>query len=205
MSTAPQIMSFLYTQNLRGDLHFLPRLSRVLMRLRTEDRRTITVDLGGACAPDVWHCDATSGRSMLIALDGLNYAAANAETLPDDARPHLLRSLVSLVALGAANPARLSELFLAVAPPENVPANSIVLVVRPHPEAQVSGAVIELPAVERYHVGRMRVRTDGPALELVSVETIDVPPETPPDPTIVGMIDFIEAEARQFLKRKPPS
>jgi hypothetical protein len=30
----------------------------------------------------------------------------------------------------------------------------------------------------------------------------DVPPTTPPDPVISGMIDFIEGEARQYQKRK---
>jgi hypothetical protein len=204
--TPPEIVSLLFTQNLHGDLRFLPRLSRVLMHLRIEDRRSYTVDLGNSCAPDVWHCEATDGRSMLIALDGINYSAANAEGLTEQARPQLSRSLVTLKAVNAAHPDWIERVALVTAPPdEPIPGAEMTLVVKPSLEARVTGNVIEFPAVERYRIGRLRVRIDTVPFELVSVETFDVPPTTPPDPVVSGMIDFIEGEARHYQKRKSQS
>jgi hypothetical protein len=204
--TEPEIVSLLFTQNLHGDLRFLPRLSRVLMHLRIEDRRSYTVDLGNSCAPDVWHCEATDGRSMLIALDGINYSAANAEGLAEQARPQLSRSLVTLKAVSAAHPDWIERVALVAAPPdEPIPGAEMTLVVKPSLQARVTDTMIEFPAVERYRIGRLRVRIDTIPFELVSVEAFDVPPTTPPDPVVSGMIDFIEGEARHYQKRKSQS
>lgn len=204
--TQPEIVSLLFTQNLHGDLRFLPRLSRVLMHLRIEDRRSYTVDLGNSCAPDVWHCEATDGRSMLIALDGINYSAANAEGLAEHARPQLSRSLVTLKAVSAAHPDWIERVALvSTLPDEAIPGAEMTLVIKPQLEARVTGTMIEFPAVERYRIGRLRVRTDTVPFELVSVETFDVPPTTPPDPVVSGMIDFIEGEARHYQKRRGQS
>jgi hypothetical protein len=204
--TEPEIVSLLFTQNLQGDLRFLPRLARVLMQLRIEDRRSYTVDLGNSCTPGIWHCEATDGRSMLIALDGLNYNAANADGLADHARSHLSRSLVSLKAVSAGHADWIERVALVTSPPD-VPISGaeMTLVVKPQLEARVTGCMIEFPAVERYRIGRLRVRTDVVPCELISVEMFDVPPNTPPDPVISGMIDFIEGEARHYQKRKSQS
>lgn len=204
--TEPEIVSLLFTQNLQGDLRFLPRLARVLMHLRIEDRRSYTVDLGNSCTPGVWHCEATDGRSMLIALDGLNYNAANADGLAEHARSHLSRSLVSLKAVSAGHADWIERVALVTAAPDAaIPGAEMTLIVKPSLEARVTGSVIEFPAVERYRIGRLRVRVDSVPCELVSVEMFDVPPTTPPDPVISGMIDFIEGEARHYQKRKSQS
>ena len=204
--TQPEIVSLLFTQNLHGDLRFLPRLARVLMHLRIEDRRSYTIDLGNSCAPDVWHCDATDGRSMLIALDGINYSAANAEGLAEHARPQLSRSLVTLKAVNAAHPDWIERVALVTSTPDApIPGAEMTMVIKPHLEARVNGTVIEFPAVERYRIGRLRVRIDTLPFELISVETFDVPPTTAPDPVVSGMIDFIEGEARHYQKRKSQS
>ena len=92
----PVNLSILYTAGIRGDLDTLPRLftfikelRRDITRFRPEDEevmlcavqppevRTLLLDLGDSCAPDVWHCAATDGRSTLIALDAMGYTAAN--------------------------------------------------------------------------------------------------------------------------------
>lgn len=198
-----EIVSLLFTQNLQGDLRFLPRLARVLMQLRIEDRRSYTVDLGNSCTPGVWHCEATEGRSMLIALDGLNYNAANADGLAEHARPQLSRSLVSLKAVNGGHPDWIERVALVTSlPDEPISGAEMTLVVKPHLAARVTDTVIEFPAVERYRVGRLRVRTDTAPFELIGVEMFDVPLSTPPDPVISGMVDFIEGEARHYQKRK---
>ncbi len=90
-------LSILYTANIRGDLALLPRLYTFLKSLQADLRQfapedesevmlcavqprpvqTLLLDLGDSCAPDVWHCAATGGRSTLIALDAMGYHAAN--------------------------------------------------------------------------------------------------------------------------------
>lgn len=202
MPESPHVVAFLFTQDLRGDLRFLPKLARVLMHLRRDDRRTLTVDLGGMCTPDVWHCAATEGRSMLIALDGLNYAAVNAEGLSESVRPYLTKSLIYMQAIDAAHAGTMDQVrFVTRLSPDDLPPQYLTLVVAPHAEAKVTATVIEFPAIARYKVGRMRVRMNTP-VELVSLETFDVPDDTAPDATISGMVDFIESEARQYQKRQ---
>src|SRR5262245_40772445 len=87
--TEPYEISLLYTAGLRGDLELLPRLYTFLKTLRGEFNSIYLVDLGETCAPEVWHCEVTEGRSMLIALDGMGYTAANAAHLTPDSRAKL--------------------------------------------------------------------------------------------------------------------
>src|SRR5688572_24616875 len=98
-------ITLLYTHNLRGDLSLLPRLHTFIKQLKAlevddeddvmlclvqpQTRRTLLIDLGGSCAPDVWHCAVTGGRSMLMVLDAMGYAAVSAADLTPDAREKL--------------------------------------------------------------------------------------------------------------------
>ena len=86
-------LTVFYTCDLRGDLDALPRMQTFLRQLKAlygEDAvrvcaddpappggRFLLLDIGGSCAPDVWHCDASGGRSMPVALDGMGYHAIN--------------------------------------------------------------------------------------------------------------------------------
>ncbi len=194
--------TILFTQDLRGDLSFVPKLGRVLWRLRTEDQNNLTVDLGAACDRSVWHCAATDGRSMLIALDGMNYVAANAEGLEENVRPHLSRALVDLKAVDRKYPAKVGPFHVVTQlPPAGIPGAQLVLVLEPQDAARVEGNVVFFPRVPRYAIGRMRV-TLRPEVEIVSVETLTVPPDTPPDPTLTAMVEFIESEARQYAEKR---
>lgn len=202
MAESPQVVTFLFTQDLRGDLRFLPKLARVLMQLRLEERRTLTLDLGGMCSPDVWHCSITDGRSMLIALDGLNYAAVNAEGVPDSVWPSLAKSLVYMQAIDSLHAGKMGYVRFVTRPPtEEVPPEILALVIAPHAEASIVGNIVYFPAVASHKVARMRVKPAAPA-EIVSLEIFEVPPDTAPDPTISGMIEFIENEALQYGKRR---
>jgi hypothetical protein len=106
------ILTILYTGELRGDLALLPRLYTHLKRLKERFAPPILLlDIGEACAgntdPDTvprqnentrepgdgrapigteahdWHCSVTGGRSMLVALDGMGYEAIHARITPD--------------------------------------------------------------------------------------------------------------------------
>lgn len=194
--------TILFTQDLRGDLDFVPKLGRMLWRLRAEDQTNVTVDLGAACDRSVWHCDATDGRSMLIALDGMNYAAANTEGLEENVRPHLSRALVGLRAVDRKYPAKLGPFQMVTQlPPDGIPDAPLVLVLAPHDSTRVEGNAVFFPRVPRYAIGRVRVAL-LPKVEIVSVETLTVPPDMPPDPTLTAMVEFIESEARQYAAKR---
>src|SRR5689334_10902814 len=86
-------LTILYTANIRGDLELLPRLYTLIRQLKAQPivdedevmlcaieplaRRTLLLDLGNSCAPDVWHCVETEGRSTLLVMDAMGYHATN--------------------------------------------------------------------------------------------------------------------------------
>jgi hypothetical protein len=122
-------LTILYTGNLRGDLALLPRVYSFIKQLRAHysaeavtlcpddpapanpTGKILLLDLGDSCAPDVWHCAVTGGRSMLVVLDSMGYDAANVSgflasdargklgdllhvALVDDAYPHEIDDIV---------------------------------------------------------------------------------------------------------------
>jgi hypothetical protein len=110
-------LSILYTANIRGDLTLLPRLYTFIKSLQADIRhfepenedevmlcavqprplQTLLLDLGDSCAPDVWHCAATGGRSILIALDAMGYHAANVTgILLPESRSKLAENVMSM-------------------------------------------------------------------------------------------------------------
>src|SRR5690349_16457301 len=67
------ILPIIYTYQLRGDLAWLPRLYTFIRQLAQDieqeyGTKPLLLDLGEACVPESWHCAATDGRSMLLAL-----------------------------------------------------------------------------------------------------------------------------------------
>src|ERR1700730_18333685 len=77
MLLAETPITILCTAVLNGNLAFLPHL---LTRIKIERARiaavpTFLVDLGRACQPDAWICEATGGLGMLVAMDGMGYDA----------------------------------------------------------------------------------------------------------------------------------
>lgn len=199
--TPPAALTVLYTAGLRGDIESLPRLYTVLreLRARAEGGPVLLVDLGDRCAPDVWHCTVTDGRSMLIALDGMGYFAANVTgTLP----PELRRKMGDLtqMALVDAEYRAIFQESVRVTAGESGGADDWPLVVNldPAPEVSFHGHVLQLGGVAGPQIGRVRLR--GGALD--GRDRFDVPPNAEPDPTIAGVVDFILSEARYTAQRR---
>lgn len=184
-------LTILYTENLRGDLGVLPRLHNFLRRLRTEfdAEKTLLLDLGGACVSEMWHCAVTGGRSMLVALDGMGYDAANVSVyLTPESRKKLLEMDDSFrLALHEADqPYRFDGLTIDL-----WAASASDL----H-EQRLSLAQVNVGEVGVAHLSR-----DGGEWLLESFGVYVLTPDTLPDPTIAGLIDFIIAEARYAQKR----
>ncbi len=181
-------LTILYTAQLRGDLDRLPRLYSFLKRLRAQypADHVCLVDLGEACAPSVWHCAITGGRSMLIALDGMNYDAA---TVTGFLTPE---SRVKLVEMGEVVRLQLldaDDTFMSAGTP---------IAMSPAPLTTIHGGRVQLAGVAAGQVGVAQISGE----HLIHAAIHDLPAATLPDPTIAGMVEFIIAEARYTQKRR---
>jgi hypothetical protein len=206
---APLTLHVVYTMNLRGDLEILPRLYSLIKKLRAEyaretsdsspvDSNTLLVDLGNACAPGVWHCDVTGGRSMLIALDGMGYHAANVTGYLTPEGRIKLADTVRLGLVDAVHPHDYRGIRLTCEPQPDTPQFQIYLA--PGDATRIAGSVLYLAGVETGQVGMAQVNRSVPML--ITHDVISLSSSTPPDPTISGVIEFVLSEARYFQRRQ---
>ncbi|MBC8098786.1 MAG: hypothetical protein H7Y11_05045 [Armatimonadetes bacterium] len=193
-------LSLLYTANLGGQLAALPPLYTQLKALRALFAPALLLDLGGACAPEVWHCAATEGRSMLVALDGLGYTAANAAGLSPASRAKLIEQ-TALGLVGDSHTYIHGACLFALTP--TVGDGHLCVLLTPSVQTQCDGHTLWLETVSSGQIGVVTL-VFGAEVSIQSREIHSIPLHTPPDPTIAGMVDFIEAEAR-FYQRKGQS
>ena len=202
---APLRLRLLYTGAIAGDLALLPRLYSFIQGLRAESRLpALLLDLGGSCSDTAWHCRDTGGRSTLIVLDGMGYHAANvAGTLDREARDKLAPQVTMALVDEARDwvcdlPGIHTCLRVGLRPPDDVDCLRISL--SPAERARVHGKVLRLQAIHAGQVGEAEVELRG-GLALISAEIHTMPPDTPPNPSIAGTVEFVEAEARYFAKQ----
>jgi hypothetical protein len=237
-------ITILYTYGLRGDLVILPRLFSFIRQLRAhfstepvkqcEDdpapslSRILLLDLGESCTPEVWHCEITGGRSVLVALDGMGYDAANVsgftapdlrEKLGDNVRLAFVDEAHSWIwegvklALtpqpplprgeGEQNPASVSKpLVLAdsVRTERGLGGEGFTISLTPADTTHIEGSTLYLQRVRAGQVGMAQI-APRPLL-LLGQDVFDLPTMTQPDPTIAGIVDFILSEARYTQKRR---
>jgi hypothetical protein len=217
-------LSILYTANIRGDLDLIPRLytflkelRRDMTRFRPEDEdvmlcvvqppetRTLLLDMGNSCASDVWHCAATDGRSALIALDAMGYNAANVPNLSAESRSKLEENLLGMALVDAEHPWQDAGVLatgdahsdLMTSTPYNL---SVVL--SPADATHLNNRILRLTAVNAGQVGTAYISSVDTTPVLSAHAIFDLPPNTPPDPTIAGAVDFIIREARRYQGNK---
>jgi len=202
----PLSLTLFYTGNIRGDLALLPRLYSFLRQLQGQDRRTsLLLDLGASCVDDVWHCHTTGGRSTLIVLDGMGYQAANVEGILGCEVRDLLARQVTLGLVDRARdwvwraPAQSEPGIRATIKPSPGPSR-LQIRLKPAAGTRMDGRVLSLQAVPAGQIGEVRVELAEEA-RIASSARHDLPPGTPPNATIAGTVEFVEAEAR-LLGRK---
>ncbi|MCA0458725.1 MAG: hypothetical protein LCI00_32525 [Chloroflexi bacterium] len=229
-------LHILYTSNLRGSLDLLPRLHtfiRYLKSLPVDDEGDVMIcavqpqtpsvyllDLGNACASDIWHCTATDGRSTLIALDAMGYHAANVtNALTPESRTRLRDNLLGMALVDTASAWTHENIEFTA----NVTDKSFT----PRPEGEAAsvfsergvraGLMISLTPAATTHitdntlyladltvgqVGTAQVSFITGAPRLTAHAVFDVPLTTAPDPTIAAAIDFIQSEARFYSRNQ---
>ena len=203
----PLRLTLLYTANIGGDLALLPRLHTFLQRLKPADsQHTLLLDLGGSCAETVWHCRATGNRSTLIVLDGMGYHAANAEGTLDAENRDKLAAQVTLALVDSLHDWRIRlqreadpGIIVTLRPRDSIARLQILL--QPGSETCLEGNSLRLKTVSAGQVGQVEVHMAG-SPQIIAARLHEMPPDTPPNPSIAGAVDFVEGEARFYLKQQ---
>jgi hypothetical protein len=177
----PTPLTLFYTAALDGRIHLLPTLLTQLKRERAGVGISLLVDLGRSCAPGAWICDATEGRGMLVAMDGMGYDAFHIG--PQDAlytRPALVQQLREVIAtplaagpwVGRSTRRGLTFLF----------ANAATNPASPALRADPADVLIRV-ALGSQPTGRLEAAWDG-SQRVVMVEGAlpPTPPTPPPSP-----------------------
>lgn len=204
------MLTLLYTHALRGDLDQMPRLHTLLRRRRDAAAgRVLLVDLGASCVPEVWPCGITEGRAMLLALDAMGFTAAYVGGVLTPETREKLAEQVALALVDAAHPFILDRAVPSVldtlhfvadtpaAPP--VLANRLTISLLPAAATTLHQGVLCLAAPPTGLVGQV-------TLDIASAQLRQtfhaLPPDTPPDTTIAGVLAYIRAEARLYERRQ---
>ncbi|MCB9450083.1 MAG: hypothetical protein H6672_01520 [Anaerolineaceae bacterium] len=223
-------LTILYTANLGGSLERLPRMHTFLRELKNLPpadepdvllcavepvaRRILLLDAGDSCAPEVWHCAATGGRSTLIVLDAMGYDAANVSgILTAESRARLDTNYLGMALVDKSHPWQ-SEGVMVICGDEkksSSPATApqregrlrIVLsasqtqIVGEGLRTSPTGDVYLLP-VAALQVGVIHIAWENHVPVIRAWTTLEMPPSTPPDPTISAAVEFVLAEARRY-------
>lgn len=195
-------LTLLYTHDLRGEIHALPRLATLIQSARAEAGRVACVDLGGACDPSAWHCDVTGGRSMLAALDGCGYVAAHTDTLTPEGRAIIDKAILSMHRVDDEHPVRVGSIAYR-STRDSDPAADLTVHLRPADMTGFDGNLLTLAAIPRLHLGIVTV--DPESREILRTDAIRLTSQTRPDATLSGVVDFILSEARLYQKRQAKS
>jgi hypothetical protein len=217
-------ITLLYTAALEGRLALLPTLfTRIRQERASVAGITLLADLGRSCAPGEWLCHATDGRGMLVAMDAMGYDAFHigAQDMLYT-RPAAVQRLREVIQTGiAAGPwcavvQRSDMRFVFAANPSAVrvqPDLAVILRLSDTPIASASwqagrrvvffdpGWTAATPLLGRLD---MALTATPPYIEIVAQAQLELPPDLLPDPTIVGVTEFVESEARYAERKRGP-
>lgn len=196
------LTTILYTANLRGDLDRLPRLYTFLLAQRRAAESSLLLDLGGSCDPAVWHCAVTGGRSTLLVLDAMGYDAANInDTLTAASRERLQANRLGMQVVAAGEAVTLNDVTLSPDPPART-TGPLHVSLSPAAATRLDGVTLYLAPVQAGQVGRVVLASDAGTLALAESSVLDLPPRTPPAPSIAATVDFVISEARYVQQQR---
>ena len=198
-------LSLLYTANLAGNLALLPRLHTYAQRLKAgASGPSLLLDLGASCCAESWHCRATGNRSVLIALDGMGYEAANCEGLLEAGSRAKLAQQVSLALVDRWHrhtlklPSLDRPIALTLQP---LRRGNLEVLLEPAASTQLEAGALRLQSVSSCQLGEASVDLRGEP-RLLSARIHDMPADTPPNPSIAGLVEFVENEARYYASKR---
>lgn len=216
-------LTVLYTHGLRGDLDTLPRLYSFLRQLKAHysseevvqvcsldpaqpPGRMLLLDLGDSCAPDVWHCQVSGGRSTLVLLDGMGYDAARVDdatgkqakmgdgvrlALVDGERRHMIEDVLLTSGGGEASDSHPDRPY------------TLHIDLTPAPATRLEDNHLSLAALDSSQkVGVTQLANIVGRWTLTAHEIHELPRRILPDPTIAASVEFVVSEARYAQKRR---
>jgi hypothetical protein len=205
-------LHILYTANLLGNLELLPRLHTFLRQLKAlpldegEEvmvctvqpvaRPTLLLDLGNACSPQVWHCAATGGRSVVTALDAMGYQAAHVN-LTAEARARLRDNLISMALVDVEHPHEENHILFGATRLKG--HSDLQIVLTPAATTRLEGNTLDLASVQAGQVGVVHLSAQ-PSIEAHTI--FDLPSGLTPDPSIASVVEFILNEARLYQQKR---
>lgn len=213
-------LTILYTHGLRGDLDVLPRLYNFLRQLKAHygeevvqvcaddpaqpPGRVLLLDLGDSCAPDVWHCQVSGGRSTLVVLDGMGYDAARANDAPGTQAK--MGDGVRVTLVDEATPLEIDDVLLTADTRRGgfqTRPIALQIILAPADATALDGDVLSLARLDSpQKVGAARLAQVVGRWVLTSHEIHDLPRRILPDPTIAASVEFVVSEARYAQKRR---
>lgn len=204
MTPETPALTLLYTHQLHGELALLPRLFTRLRERRAAARgRVLVFDLGESCAPDVWHCEVTGGRSTLVALDGMGYDAARLDALVMHGAREKMGEFVQLALVDPVTPFVTGDLcaFTDFYPEQQATAITLKIRLDADETTQVNGGLLTLMSVPGGTIGEVRL-LHGEGGWHIEEQASFISSDALPDPTIAGVVDFITSEARYTQTRR---
>jgi hypothetical protein len=181
----------LITAHAEGDLPYLARLFTYLKHISGDLEGAVKcIDTGAAWSDAAWICQATENRAPYVILDAMAYYLLFVDGLSDPALDRIAGHVVAQLA----TPRAFVPLEL----------DGGLLWLQRHPElseARRETDELHLPLPPKGEI--YRVTLDPLILTILDTGRYHLPPETLPDPTITGTIEFVQGEARFYQKRGP--
>jgi hypothetical protein len=192
-------LRLLYTYDLQGDIELSPRLYSFIRALKNDSPpniKTLLLDLGNSCDPDVWHCERTGGRSMLLAMDAMGYDAANVVGSLSPAVYVKATEQVSVTFIDADHSHNVENIAISALPINAHRDNGVNIILAPSGETRFEDNRVFFAPVEKGQIG------DAQLINHAFEWTVHaMPANMPPDPTIAGAVEFILGEARYYAGR----
>jgi hypothetical protein len=160
------------------------------------------IDLGNSCMPEVWHCDATQGRSTLLVLDAMGYDMVNTDGILTPESREKFADQVAVGLVDVEHPFEKDRIRFVTNNGRGVLAgrpykNGLTVNLTPAESTHLHENVLNLASVEHGQVGIVRLDDEG-----LHHEIRTMPNATPPDATITGVVDFVINEARYSQKKQ---
>lgn len=197
-------LHILYTHGLAGDFARLPRLYTALQQIEQQGGfKALRLDLGDACLPTIWHCTATEGRSMPMALDVMGYHAVNVTGMSEASR-FRLKGVVSLGLVDAQHAWRYAvagisdETVLVSSVPS--PALRLSILLDAADVTQIKEGILFLQPAPRDHIGYVHIDLSAQPM-ILTQGSLPLDPRARPDPTITAALELIEEEAQAQQRR----
>lgn len=220
-------LTVFYTVSLRGRLDVLPRLfSSIRLARASLDEPSLLLDLGESCTPDVWLCEATAGRALLVAMDSMGYDGFHLGRVDSlygdvvtlgklrdtiltpiitDGQPLTLtrhtgdRQPLTLSITGATGHAPSADLVIRLEVGASDARMGVVNAAQPTVWITDQGSDAS-PMIGR--VGIERDNDSSGSFRITEHRLEPISESIMPDPTISSVIEFVESEARYATRKQ---